>query len=44
VGDAFQQWQQWTISAGTNIYEHNVQVIGHHWQKCTPSGVGYVET
>jgi len=34
---------QWATSAGADFYEPDIQVLVHHWQKCTASGGNYVE-
>ena len=43
VGGAFQQWQQWITSTGSDFYQCSMQALVHHWWKCTANGDSYVE-
>ena len=43
AGGTFQQWQQWVTSTGADFYEHDLQVLVLHWQKCIANGGDYVE-
>ena len=42
VSGAFQLWQQRVTSTGTDCYKLSMQLLVHHWWKCTASCGGYV--
>jgi hypothetical protein len=35
--------RKWLASAGADFYEHSIQDLVHHWQKCITNGGDYVE-
>jgi len=43
VGGVFQQWWQWVTFTGADGYDHGMQALVHHWQKCIANGHDYVE-
>ena len=44
VGSVFQQWWQWVTFTGADGYDHGMQALVHHWQKCIANGGTSVET
>ena len=44
MGSVFQQWWQWVTFTGADGYDHGMQALVHHWQKCIANGGTSVET